>query len=134
VLRSSTVFQSSPLRLRFVALSLLAVSLSNPSNGRRRVTLVAKNLSLFGSRLHGFLIESLRLDTDANADMRSDMKTFTVRELDRSLHRVLNACSTDGKARIRGRNGKSYVITPEASPQTTITGQEIGGDRRPHGT
>jgi hypothetical protein len=33
---------------------------------------------------------------------------------------VLHACSADGKARIRGRNGKSYVITPEAPAQTTI--------------
>jgi hypothetical protein len=56
-----------------------------------------------------------------NADMMSDMKTFTVRELDRSPRRVLHACSADGKARIRGRNGKSYVITPEAPTQPTIT-------------
>jgi hypothetical protein len=52
--------------------------------------------------------------------MMSDMKTFTVRDLDRSPRQVLHACSADGKARIRGRNGKSYVITPEAPAQTTI--------------
>jgi hypothetical protein len=53
--------------------------------------------------------------------MMSDMKTFTVRDLDRSPRQVLHACSADGKARIRGRNGKSYVISPEAPAQTAIT-------------
>jgi hypothetical protein len=53
--------------------------------------------------------------------MMSDMKTFTVRDLDRSPRHVLQACTADGKARIRARNGKSYVITPEAPAQTTIT-------------
>jgi hypothetical protein len=53
--------------------------------------------------------------------MMSDMRTFTVRDLDRSPRHVLHACSADGKARIRERNGTSYVITPEAPAHTTIT-------------
>jgi hypothetical protein len=62
-----------------------------------------------------------RLDTATNADMMSDMKTFTVRELDRCPRQVLQACRSDGKARIRERGGKTYVITPEALTPTTIT-------------
>ena len=46
--------------------------------------------------------------------MMSDMKTFTVRDLDRSPGTVLEACRTDGRARVRERGGRAYIITPEA--------------------
>jgi hypothetical protein len=51
----------------------------------------------------------------------SDMKTFTVRDLDRSPGEVLEASRIDGKARIRERGGKTYIITPEMSPTSHIT-------------
>ena len=51
----------------------------------------------------------------------SDMKTFTVRDLDRSPGLVLEASRTDGGARIRERSGRSYIIAPERSPEKRIT-------------
>lgn len=44
----------------------------------------------------------------------SDMKTFTVRDLDRSPGAVLEASRVDGSVRIRERGGQTYLITPEA--------------------
>lgn len=57
----------------------------------------------------------------ANADIMSDMKTFTVRDLDRSPSVVLDASRTDGRARIRERGGQTYIITPEKGPPRRIT-------------
>jgi hypothetical protein len=42
----------------------------------------------------------------------SDMKTFTVRDLDRKPADVLLACDTEGVALIRSRSGRSYEIRP----------------------
>ena len=60
------------------------------------------------------------LDTPSYADIMSDMKTFTVRELDRSPGEVLEASRIDGKARIRARGGQTYIILPEATPPRRI--------------
>ena len=51
----------------------------------------------------------------------SDMKTFTVRELDRSPSIVLDASRADGCVRVRERGGQTYIITPEAAPQKRIS-------------
>ena len=61
------------------------------------------------------------LDTPGDADIMSDMKTFTVRELDRSPGEVLEASRIDGKARIRARGGQAYIIMPESAPARRIT-------------
>ena len=53
--------------------------------------------------------------------MMSDMKTFTVRDLDRSPSLVLEASKADGRARIRERGGQTYIITPEATPEKRMT-------------
>ena len=53
--------------------------------------------------------------------MMSDMKTFTVRELDRSPGVVLEASKTDGRARIRARGGQTYLIIPETGHEKPIT-------------
>ena len=61
-----------------------------------------------------------RLTTKANADMMSDMKTFTVRELDREPSRVLDTCDAEGAVRIRRRDGRAYALIPEQpAPQKT---------------
>jgi hypothetical protein len=52
----------------------------------------------------------------------SDMKTFTVRDLDRSPSAVLEASKADGRARIRERGGQTYIIIPEAALEKPITG------------
>lgn len=45
----------------------------------------------------------------------SDMKTFTVRDLDRSPAKVLAAADRDGVARVRSRNGRTYAVKPEST-------------------
>lgn len=52
----------------------------------------------------------------------SDMKTFTVRDLDRSPSTVLEASRKDGRARIRERGGQTYLVIPEATPTKTMAG------------
>lgn len=42
----------------------------------------------------------------------SDMKTFTVRDLDRNPKAVLEASKAEGTAFIRSRDGSRYVLTP----------------------
>ncbi len=51
----------------------------------------------------------------------SDMKIFTVRELDRNPSVVLDTCDRDGEARIRRRDGRSYRLLPDAEPKRCIT-------------
>ncbi len=43
----------------------------------------------------------------------SDMKSFTVRDLDRRPGDVLDACDAGGEAHIRRRDGRTYVLKAE---------------------
>lgn len=43
----------------------------------------------------------------------SDVKTFTVRQLDRETAKVMEACDTYGAVRIRRRDGRSYTLEAE---------------------
>lgn len=74
-----------------------------------------------GRPLRGRRLGGRPLDTLSYADIMSDMKTFTVRELDRSPGVVLEASRIDGKARIRARGGQAYIIMPESAPAQRIT-------------
>jgi len=47
----------------------------------------------------------------------SDMKTFTVRELDRAPAVVLDAADKEGVVRVKRRDGRAYSIQPEARPE-----------------
>jgi len=60
----------------------------------------------------------------------SDMKTFTVRDLDRSPGVVLEASRADGRARIRERGGRAYIITPEIMEGKPISGLPDFAKRR----
>jgi hypothetical protein len=53
--------------------------------------------------------------------MMSDMKTFTVRDLDRRPSAVLEACDAHGEARIRRRDGRTYLLKPDAPARASIT-------------
>ena len=53
----------------------------------------------------------------SNADILSDMKTFTVRDLDRKPGKVLDTCDREGPVRIRRRNGRSYTLQPDGGPE-----------------
>lgn len=44
----------------------------------------------------------------------SDMKTFTVRELDRRPSEVLDMADREGKVRIKRRDGRVYTLSPES--------------------
>lgn len=44
--------------------------------------------------------------------MISDMKTFTVRELDREPAAVLDAADREGLVRVRRRDGRMYLLQP----------------------
>lgn len=46
----------------------------------------------------------------------SDMKTFTVRQLDREPATVLDACDREGAVRIRRRDGRTYTVRPDTGP------------------
>ena len=72
----------------------------------------------------------LVLDGSACADIMSDMKTFTVRELDRSPALVLEASRADGRARVRERGGRSYIITPEITEAQPLSGLPDFSKRR----
>lgn len=50
----------------------------------------------------------------------SDMKTFTVRDLDRKPGAVLDACDREGVVEIRRRNGRRYTVRPEASGEQKV--------------
>ncbi len=89
----------------------------------RALTRLSKSpLPALGADNERDAVEPTFLDTLANADMMSDMKTFTVRDLDRSPSTVLEASKADGRARIRERGGQTYLVIPEAAPEKPITG------------
>lgn len=48
-----------------------------------------------------------------NADILSDMKTFTVRELDREPSAVLDAADKEGVVHVKRRDGRVYSVQPE---------------------
>jgi hypothetical protein len=51
----------------------------------------------------------------------SDMKTFTVRDLDRKPGTVLDAADKDGIARVERRDGRTYLVRPAMPPSAKIT-------------
>ena len=53
------------------------------------------------------------LTSHANADILSDMKTFTVRDLDRHPGVVLDTCEREGEVEIRRRNGSTFAMVPK---------------------
>ena len=55
----------------------------------------------------------------------SDMKTFTVRQLDRETARVMEACDTYGSVRIRRRDGRSYTLEADHKKDVVINPPDI---------
>jgi hypothetical protein len=49
------------------------------------------------------------------SDIMSDMKTFTVRQLDRETARVMEACDAYGAVRIKRRDGRTYTLEVDHS-------------------
>jgi hypothetical protein len=51
----------------------------------------------------------------------SDMRTFTVRDLDRRPSDVLDVADRDGVVHIRRRDGRTYSVRPEGNPAKKMT-------------
>lgn len=62
--------------------------------------------------------------------MMSDMKTFTVRELDRQPAVVLDACDREGLVRIRRRDGRTYHLEPEHAAKAIEVVPDFASRRR----
>ena len=58
---------------------------------------------------------SVLLTVRSNADIMSDMKTFTIRDLDREPSTVLDAADRDGAVRVKRRDGRTYSVRPEGN-------------------
>jgi hypothetical protein len=69
-------------------------------------------------------LEKMACNSLSNADIMSDMKTFTVRDMDRRPAEVLDACDKEGAVRIRRRNGHSYTVRPEQSGNAKASAAE----------
>lgn len=65
--------------------------------------------------------------------MMSDMRTFTVRELDRSPAVVLDAAETEGAVLVRRRDGRSYRISPERAGSKSATAPDFSAWRKSAG-
>lgn len=60
----------------------------------------------------------------------SDVKTYTVRDLDREPSRVLDAADQNGVVRIKRRDGRTYSIRPEGKASAKITSLPDLAERR----
>ena len=50
----------------------------------------------------------------------SDMKIFTIRDLDREPSAVLDAADRDGSVRVKRRDGRTYSVRPEGNASSKI--------------
>ena len=62
--------------------------------------------------------------------MMSDMKTFTVRQLDREPAVVLDAADKDGVVRIKRRDGRLYSVQPESAARKMVSLPDFAARRR----
>lgn len=60
----------------------------------------------------------------------SDMKVFTVRDLDREPSTVLDAADRGGVVRVKRRDGRTYSVCPETHAPTAITSIPNLAERR----
>ena len=59
-----------------------------------------------------------------SADILTDMKTYSVRDLDRQPTTVLDVCDRDGAVQIRRRTGRTYTLQADASARRKLTLKE----------
>jgi len=62
--------------------------------------------------------------------MLSDMKTFTVRDLDRKPGTVLDACDREGAVRIQRRDGRRYTVRPDAGAAQKVPWRRLMAEHR----
>ena len=59
----------------------------------------------------------------------SDMRTFTVRDLDREPSAVLDAADRHGAVRIKRRDGRTYSVRPERADAKIASLPDLVGRR-----
>jgi hypothetical protein len=64
------------------------------------------------------------------SDILSDMKTFTVRDLDRKPATVLDACDREGAVRIQRRNGRRYTVRPDEGTAQKVPWRKAFAEHR----
>jgi hypothetical protein len=64
------------------------------------------------------------------SDILSDMKTFTVRDLDRKPATVLDACDREGAVRIQRRDGRRYTVRPDAGAAQKVPWRRLMAEHR----
>jgi hypothetical protein len=62
--------------------------------------------------------------------MLSDMKTFTVRDLDRKPATVLDACDREGAVLIQRRDGRRYTVRPDAGSAQKVPWRKLFAEHR----
>jgi hypothetical protein len=62
--------------------------------------------------------------------MMSDMRTFTVRDLDREPSAVLDAADRHGAVRIKRRDGRTYSVRPEREDAKITSLPNFAGRRK----
>ena len=62
--------------------------------------------------------------------MLSDMKTYTVRDLDRKPATVLDACDREGVVRIQRRDGRRYTVRPEGGAAQKVPWKKAFAEHR----
>ncbi len=70
------------------------------------------------------------LDFFADADILSDMRTFTVREIDRQPSAMLDAADRDGAVEIRRRDGRVYAVQPKPAAKRITALPDFAARRR----
>lgn len=58
------------------------------------------------------------------------MKTFTVRDLDRTPGAVLDACDKEGAVRIQRRDGRKYTVRPEGGGEQKVPWRRLLAEQR----
>jgi hypothetical protein len=64
------------------------------------------------------------------SDILSDMKTFTVRDLDRKPATVLDACDREGAVQIQRRDGRRYTVRPDAGVAQKVPWRKAFAEHR----
>ena len=56
----------------------------------------------------------------------TDMKVFTIRDLDRTPRKVLDSSIREGRALVQGRSGEKFLITPVIDGEASASDEEVG--------
>jgi hypothetical protein len=78
----------------------------------------------------GVRLKQICLHLLARSGSFSDMKTFTLRDLGRRASALLDVCDTEGAVRIQSRDGRQYIISPEAGAALKVPWRKAFAEHR----